>query len=249
MGAHPMTRSMPSPSKPVPRLWALVPCAGAGLRAATPQPKQYEMVAGRPLVQHTLAALATVERLTGTLVVVAPGDDFFTRHGVQGPRGLLVADCGGDSRAQTVSRGLALLRTHGARDGDWVLVHDAARCLVTAAWIDRLIDACIDDPVGGLLAQPVSDTLKFARQERVGATVDRSQHWLAQTPQMFRLGLLQGALLEAGASVTDESSAIEALGHQPRLVAGSPLNFKVTYPEDFLMAEAVLRQRMGGTAP
>ncbi len=244
-----MTRSMSPSSKPAPRLWALVPCAGAGLRAATRQPKQYEVVAGQPLVLHTLAALAAVERLAGTLVVVAPGDDFFARNAVPGPRSPLVADCGGESRARTVSRGLAFLRAQGAKADDWVLVHDAARCLVTAAWIDRLIDACVDDPVGGLLAQPVADTLKFARHERVGATVDRSQHWLAQTPQMFRLGLLQEALLEAGASVTDESSAIEALGHQPRLVPGNPLNLKVTYPEDFLLAEAVLRQRMGGTAP
>ncbi len=147
-------------------------------------------------------------------------------------------------RAELVRKGAIFQSTSDTE----VIIHLVATSRYPTT-IDRLIDACVDDPVGGLLAQPVADTLKFARHERVGATVDRSQHWLAQTPQMFRLGLLQEALMEAGASVTDESSAIEALGYQPRLVPGNPLNLKVTYPEDFLLAEAVLRQRMGGAAP
>ncbi len=148
--------------------------------------------------------------------------------------------CGATTRAGTVGNGLAVLRARGAQDQDWVLVHDAARCLVTAALIDRLIDACVDDPVGGLLAMPVSDTLKRCTDGRVVATVDRQIHWLAQTPQMFRLAMLQDALRQAADSVTDESSAIEASGRAPLLVAGDASNFKVTHPIDFVMAQAVL---------
>ena len=117
-----------------------------------------------------------------------------------------------------------------------MLVHDAARCLVTPALVDRLIDACVGDAVGGLVAQPLADTLKQEEQGRVAATLPRSQKWLAQTPQMFRLGLLRRALAAAGDKVTDEASAVEALGLRPRLVPGSALNMKVTWPEDFALA-------------
>jgi 2-C-methyl-D-erythritol 4-phosphate cytidylyltransferase len=159
----------------------------------------------------------------------------------------VVADCGGATRAASVGNGLAVLRGLGAADDDWVLVHDAARCLVTPAQITRLIEACAQDAVGGLLALKLPDTLKQEREGRVAATLARDDKWLAQTPQMFRLGLLQRALAAAGAQVTDESSAIEALGLAPRLVAGSAQNFKVTYPEDFALAEAVLDARRSKT--
>jgi 2-C-methyl-D-erythritol 4-phosphate cytidylyltransferase len=154
-----------------------------------------------------------------------------------------VSACGGASRAATVRSGLDALRKFGAADQDWVLVHDAARCLVSAAQINQLIDACKDDAVGGLLAHKLPDTLKCEVDGRVAATLDRSDKWLAQTPQMFRIGMLAQALDAAGSDVTDESSAIEALGLAPRLVAGSAQNFKVTYPEDFALAEAVLLAR------
>jgi 2-C-methyl-D-erythritol 4-phosphate cytidylyltransferase len=139
--------------------------------------------------------------------------------------------------------GLNYLQTQGAAAHDWVLVHDAARCLVTPAQIEALIAACENDPVGGLLAHRLADTLKQAASERVAATLDRSDKWLAQTPQMFRIGVLQQALVQAGDQVTDEASAIEALGHAPLLVPGGAQNFKVTYPEDFALAEAVLAAR------
>src|SRR5207245_8223237 len=126
---------------------------------------------------------------------------------------------------------------------DWVLVHDAARCLVRPGWIDALIDACINDEVGGLLALPVPDTLKDECDGRVAATVDRTKKWQAQTPQMFRLGILRDALEGAGEHVTDEASAIEAKGLAPKLVRGALENFKVTYPSDFDMAERLLRTR------
>jgi 2-C-methyl-D-erythritol 4-phosphate cytidylyltransferase len=123
-------------------------------------------------------------------------------------------------------------------------VHDAARCLITPAQIDRLIDACAGDAVGGLLALKLPDTLKREADGRVAATVDRTDKWLAQTPQMFRLGALAEALQGAGDSTTDESSAMEAMGLHPKLVAGSAENFKVTYAEDFVLAEAILLSRI-----
>lgn len=224
------------------RCYALVPCAGVGSRAELGAPKQYHPVAGRPVVAHTLAALAAVRSLSGTLVVLSPDDDRFESVAPDHPPAWATR-CGGDTRALTVAAGLVRLRELGARDDDWVLVHDAARCLIEPAWIERLIGACVDDAVGGLLAWPVTDTLKQARDDRVGATLDRTGKWAAQTPQMFGLRLLQAALDRAGAAVTDEAGAIEALGLAPRLVRGDLCNFKLTWPEDFALAERLLAAR------
>jgi len=226
-----------------PRCHALVPCAGSGSRAGTAQPKQYQPLAGRLLVQHTLAALGAVARIDRLLVVVAPGDDTLRQPGARWQ----LADCGGATRAESVWNGLDHLLASGAAPQDWVLVHDAARCLLTPALVDALIDACLPDAVGGLLALPLPDTLKRAQDGRVAATVERADKWLAQTPQMFRIGALRAALAPHAASgfagITDEASAIEAAGLRPLLVRGSAHNIKVTYPEDFALAEAVLRHR------
>lgn len=227
----------PNPS----RCYALVPCAGVGARAGTAGPKQYASLAQGSVVSHTLDALARVQRLTRVLVVLNPDDEAFERH-VPAFDGW-VSRTGGASRAQTVASGLVELASRGAQPDDWVLVHDAARCLVRPEWINELIDACADDAVGGLLALPVADTLKDEREGRVLATVDRAHKWQAQTPQMFRLGLLQQALRHAGPAVTDEAGAMEALGHAPRLVRGSLENFKVTFPSDFELADRLLRTR------
>lgn len=160
------------------------------------------------------------------------------------------APCAGATRGDTVLNGLNWLLAHGAAAGDWVLVHDAARCLITPAQIVALMTACVADAVGGLLAYKLADTLKQegqgAHHGRVRTTLDRSDKWLAQTPQMFRAGALQAALIQAaaqGETVTDEASAMELIGRQPLLVPGSAQNFKLTYPEDFALAEAVLRGR------
>lgn len=222
------------------RYFALIPCAGNGSRAGTAGPKQYERVAGQPMIWHTLSAFAGVKRIARTLVVVAPSDGFFERNPTTSA---LVVPCGGATRAASVANGLRELRRAGAIDHDWVLVHDAARCLITPDLIDRLIDSCSDDEVGGLLAHPLADTLKIEQEGRVASTVDRDGKWQAQTPQMFRLGMLRQALENAGDGVTDESSAIESMGLKPKLVEAGAQNFKVTYPEDFAMAEAVLRGR------
>lgn len=227
------------------RCFALVPCAGVGQRAGVGGPKQYAALAGRTVVAHTLAALAGVPRISHTWVVLSPEDTAFEKH-APGFAGSVVRT-GGATRADSVAAGLKVLRAHGAQDEDWVLVHDAARCLLQAVWVNRLIDACLDDAVGGLLALPLSDTLKAgAAGDRVAATLDRSTKWLAQTPQMFRLGLLQRALHEgaaAGVNITDEASAVEALGLAPRLVPGDMENFKLTWPADFALAERLLRSR------
>ncbi|MGA0608627.1 2-C-methyl-D-erythritol 4-phosphate cytidylyltransferase [Caldimonas sp. KR1-144] len=224
-----------------PRCVALVPCAGVGARAGVGGPKQYHPVAGRAVVAHTLAALAAVPRIEATLVVLASDDETFESK-VPGFAGW-AARRGGATRAETVANGLDELVERGFAPHDWVLVHDAARCLVTPALIERLIDACGDDEIGGLLALPVADTLKAERDGRVAQTVERHGKWAAQTPQMFRLGLLRAALAHAGDAVTDESSAIEALGHAPRLVRGDLTNFKLTWPEDFALAEQLLSSR------
>ena len=225
------------------RCFALLPCAGSGARAGGVVPKQYQPVAGVPMVRHTLAAFLAVARIARVLVVVAPGDDT-----LQAPDAAYsIAACGGATRAQSVFNGLAALRDQGAGADDWVLVHDAARCLVTPALIDALIDACLPDAVGGLLALPLADTLKSATGTRAVATLERADKWLAQTPQMFRVGALHAALVahaaQGFAGITDEASAVEAAGQRPLLVRGSAQNFKVTYPEDFALAEAILRSR------
>jgi 2-C-methyl-D-erythritol 4-phosphate cytidylyltransferase len=221
------------------RFFALIPCAGNGSRAGTSGPKQYEPIAGKPMVMHTLAAFAAVKRIAKTLVVVAPGDGFFTRNFAP----VTATTCGGETRAISVANGLHELRKLGADSRDWVLVHDAARCLITPELIDSLIDACEGDDVGGLLAQKLTDTLKTERGGRVAETLSREGKWLAQTPQMFRIGRLIEALEQASDSVTDEASAMEAVGQRPLLVPGGSQNFKVTYPDDFSLAEAVLKGR------
>ena len=231
-----------------PRCFALVPCAGVGERAGQAGPKQYVELQGRAVVVHTLLALAGVPRIDSTLVVLQAEDTHFepcfpefAAHRVS------VARCGGTSRALSVAAGLQALREHGAAPHDWVLVHDAARCLLRPAWVQRLIDACEGDEVGGLLALPLADTLKLSVDGRVDHTIARVNKWAAQTPQMFRLGLLQGALNQALSNceieLTDEASAIEQLGHAPLLVPGEIENFKLTWPGDFALAARLLETR------
>ena len=238
-----------TPTLPVsPRYFALVPCAGVGARSGQALPKQYATVAGRAVVAHTLLALADVARLSVALVVLHPDDQWFGNAAIAEsvPRRPWLSYTGGASRAETVAAGLKALLEHGARVDDWVLVHDAARCLVRSEWINRLIDACAADPIGGLLALPLADTLKEEQSSRAVRTLDRRAKWQAQTPQMFRIGVLQQALHAAGDAVTDEASAIEALGHAPLLVPGALENFKLTWPEDFALAERLLATREFG---
>ena len=232
-----------APAKP--RYFALIPCAGSGSRAGTVSPKQYQLLAGFAMVWHTLLAFRQVAAVAGIWVVTAPEDIGFAQACPDHKQlGVVQLAVGGATRALSVRHGLEALLTQTAQLSDWVLVHDAARCLVVPSQINALIDACQNDTVGGLLALPLADTLKSSADGRVKATIGRGDKWLAQTPQMFRIGALLAALQAAGDAVTDESSAMEAQGLKPLLVPGSAQNFKVTYPEDFALAQVILQSRM-----
>ncbi|WP_062091568.1 2-C-methyl-D-erythritol 4-phosphate cytidylyltransferase [Caballeronia udeis] len=231
------------------RLFALIPCAGSGSRSGAPMPKQYQTVGRHPMLRYSLAAFDACSEFAQTLVVLAPGDHHFDDRRFAGLR-FAVQRCGGTTRQASVFNGLAALTGFGARDDDWVLVHDAARPGLTPEMIRRLVAELKNDPVGGILALPVADTLKRIEAEgtahvegRIARTESRNGLWQAQTPQMFRLGMLRDAITRAqqdGHDLTDEASAMEWLGHAPRLIQGSLRNFKVTYPEDFALASAML---------
>lgn len=206
-------------------------------------PKQYLPLAGQPLIRHTLAALCAVPAIETVFVVLAPDDDGWDGFPWDDLAGRLeVLRCGGATRAESVTNGVRAMRGRVATQ-DWVLVHDAARVCLTTSLVNKLIAEVGDDPVGGLLAVPVADTLKRAQEgSRVAATVPRENLWQAQTPQMFRHGLLLDAL-EFAPAVTDEASAVEALGLRPKLVAADTTNLKVTYPLDLQLAEWILANR------
>jgi 2-C-methyl-D-erythritol 4-phosphate cytidylyltransferase len=224
---------------------ALIPAAGSGSRMGDVRPKQYLQLLGRPMLLHTAGRLCAHARLRAVYVALSPQDRLFSSLETSRFAGRLHAlHCGGESRAHTVRNALEALRPQ-VRDEDWILVHDAARPCLTAELIDRLVDELEQDDVGGLLAIPVADTLKRAdAAQRVVDTVSRVGYWQAQTPQMFRYALLKRALEAADLStITDEASAVEALGLSPRLVSGSAANIKVTFPQDFALAEAILRMQ------
>jgi 2-C-methyl-D-erythritol 4-phosphate cytidylyltransferase len=229
----------------MPKAYALIPAAGSGSRVGAAVPKQYLEVAGLPLLQHAVQALARHPRIEQVLVVLAQGDPHFARcDWREFPGRIEPLYCGGETRAATVFNGLLAARDTITAD-DWVLVHDAARPCLGREELDRLFGEVADEDIGGLLAVPVADTLKRAnRESRVAATEPRENLWLAQTPQMFRYRLLIEALRAANpATVTDEARAVEALGLNPRLVMGSTCNIKVTLPEDLALAELILASR------
>lgn len=219
---------------------ALLPAAGIGARMGGARPKQYLEIAGRPLLWYAIRAFDTHPRVSRVVVVLAGDDAHWAAHDWAAFAKLEVLRCGGASRAETVGNGLAALAGSSPADA-WVLVHDAARPCLSARLLDKLLDEVGDDAVGGILAAPVADTLKRADADgRIAATVDRSRLWGAQTPQMFRRDLLQRALAHAGTAVTDEASAVEALGLAPRLVESDLTNLKVTYPRDLELAGYLL---------
>ncbi|TAK37365.1 MAG: 2-C-methyl-D-erythritol 4-phosphate cytidylyltransferase [Betaproteobacteria bacterium] len=211
------------------------------------QPKQYLGLAGKPMLWHALRALCAVAVET-VFVVLSAEDREFARHdwSAFGAR-VEPLYCGGATRRDSVYNGLVAASALVDVD-DWMLVHDAARPCVPRADIEALIAECSADAIGGVLALPIAETVKRAGKDeagvqRIAGTEDRTQLWLAQTPQMFRAGLLAQALRAAGGAVTDEASAIERLGLRPRLVTGSRENLKVTYPEDLAIATAILAAR------
>ena len=227
-----------------PRFHVVIPCAGTGSRAGVDIPKQYAPLAGLPMVLHTLKAFAAVPGLGHAMLVVSPQDSLMAQLLTDHPQpAFTLTPCGGATRAQSVLGGLRSLQEQGVDPTDWVLVHDAARCLITPRLIQALLAACANDSVGGLLALPLPDTLKASVDGRVSATLNRSDKWLAQTPQMFHLGSLAQALEQPSEDITDEASAMETKGFAPMLIEGASFNFKVTYPQDWALAEAVLNDR------
>ena len=219
---------------------ALVPAAGFGARMEQQLPKQYLTLAGQPMIAHALGTLCSSPDVTMVFVVLAPEDTLF--HGYDWSRfgdKLQTLFCGGAKRSDTVLNGLIASELE---PDDWVLVHDAARPCLKQTHLTKLIADLRDDEVGGILAVPVADTLKRSDENgRIVHTEDRAGLWQAQTPQMFRAGLLTQAL-QTAPNVTDEAAAIEALGLHPKLVLGESTNFKVTYPQDLLLAELLLTQ-------
>jgi 2-C-methyl-D-erythritol 4-phosphate cytidylyltransferase len=199
------------------------------------------------MLWHAIRAVC-VPRVKSVFVVLAPDDKAFAREDWSAFQGKLAPlYCGGESRRDSVFNGL-VAAMEAVEASDWVLVHDAARPCLPKGDLDRLIEEVQADEIGGILAFPVADTVKKVAKdeggvERIAGTEDRTQLWLAQTPQMFRAGLLAQALRRASKSVTDEAGAIEQMGLKPRLVAGSRDNLKVTYSEDLVIAEAILARR------
>jgi 2-C-methyl-D-erythritol 4-phosphate cytidylyltransferase len=226
---------------------ALVPAAGSGSRFAAGQPKQYQPLSGKPLLWHAVAALARAPVET-VFVVLAPEDKVFATCDWSAFAGKLeTLYCGGETRRDSVYNGLVAAMADVQAD-DWVLVHDAARPCLPPADLARLYEECRNDEIGGILALPIADTVKRAGKDeggaqRIAGTEDRNQLWLAQTPQMFRAGLLAQALRRAKGAITDEASAVEQLGLKPRLVPGSRENLKVTWPEDLALAQSILARR------
>ena len=225
-------------------VFALIPAAGSGSRFAGGQPKQYARIAGKAMLWHAVRAVC-VPPVESVFVVLAPGDAAFAAQDWSAFGGKVQAlHCGGGTRRDSVYNGLVGLMNEIDPE-DWILVHDAARPCLPRRDLESLLRECEPDEVGGLLALPAADTVKKAAKDEAGVqrivgTEDRSQLWLAQTPQMFRAGLLTQALTRAPGA-TDEASAVEKMGLRPRLVLGSRQNLKVTYPEDVAIAEAILK--------
>lgn len=213
-------------------IWVVIPAAGSGLRMQAEKPKQYLSIAGKTVLEHTIDALLRFEPITAVQVCIAADDSFWGELHVQSSR-VLKSTIGGATRAESVLAGLNALTK--ANQNDWVMVHDAARPCIDEKSLQRLVDHLSDHQVGGVLAVPLADTIKQVTEGRIEKTIDRTHLWAAQTPQMFRYGLLKKCLsqaLEERLSVTDEAVAVEHYGYQPEVILGSTDNFKVTYPED-----------------
>ena len=218
--------------------WAVVPAAGVGKRMNADRPKQYLELAGKTVIEHTLLRLLSAEVFTAVAVAISEEDPYWPDLDVSVHKKIITA-AGGKERADSVLSALKAIRTV-ASDDDWVLVHDAARPCITTIDIHHLIDSLKTDEIGGILALSSHDTLKSVQGDNIiVGTLDRSLIWRALTPQMFRYGLLKNALeaAEGNAAITDEASALELQGMQPKIVEGRPDNIKITRPEDLALAQ------------
>ena len=222
--------------------WAVIPAAGTGSRMAADVPKQYLQIAGKTILEHTIERLVTHPKIDGVVVAVSPDDIWWDSLQFKTKKPI-IKTMGGKERCHSVKNAIYELTRQG-NEQDWVLVHDAARPCLHHADLDRMFAQLSAHMVGGILAYPVRDTMKKADdKKRITETVDRTGLWHALTPQMFRLYLLRDALNKAiddGVLVTDEASAVEHAGYQPKLVEGRPDNIKITTADDLPMAECFL---------
>ncbi len=222
--------------------FALLPAAGVGARMGANGPKQYLIINGRPLIWHAIQAFERHAAIRRVYVVLSAADTQWDAHDWSRFDKLAVLRCGGETRAESVLNGLEAIAGEVAEQ-DWMLVHDAARPCLSQGLLDKLLAELAEDAVGGILAAPVADTLKREGQgRRIHETVSRAGLWGAQTPQMFRYGLLREALRRAGSEVTDEASAVERLGLSPLLVESDASNLKVTFPYDLEVAAWLLQR-------
>lgn len=222
------------------RFHVIIPAAGSGSRMGADAPKQYLSLNGKSLIQHVIKVFDQATRINSIHIILSEGDAHWRSTYLNLSSKAQVHYCGGDTRAITVLNGLNAIEAQVGAD-DWILVHDAARPGLSNLLLKQLISTLENDDVGGLLALPLADTLKRADSEqRVLATVPRTDLWQAQTPQMFRYATLKQALTEFHGSPTDEAEAIEALGLKPKLVTGELRNLKVTYPQDLAVLSALL---------
>lgn len=221
---------------------ALVPAAGSGERFGNQLPKQYQLIAGKAVLAHSIEALLRHPLVGDVTVILSAGDERFKAVALGLSAGVQTA-IGGLTRAQSVLNGLLQLSAQHP-DTDWVLVHDAARPCLSQQCLDSLLDEGMQSADGAILALPVSDTLKRSNsQHEIIGTVAREQLWAAQTPQMFRLGALRSAMqaaLSCGHPLTDDASALEHAGGTPKLVMGSTENIKITWPADLAVASGLL---------
>lgn len=228
-----------------PAFWFVVPAAGSGSRMQSVTPKQYLCLANKTVLDQTLSRLLSVTDLAGIVVALSADDQDF-------PQSLFASHpkihrvVGGQERSDSVLAALEFLENKIAQD-DWVLVHDAARPCIGLESINELMKSLIDDPVGGILAIPVADTLKRSNpQQEIIETLDRRSLWQAQTPQMFRYGVLLSSLKKARVNqqiVTDEASAIELAGLSAKILTGRTDNIKITRPTDLDLAEFILQKQ------
>jgi len=227
-----------------PRYWIIVPAAGIGARMSSTIPKQYLTLAGKTLLEQTLERLLKLPFIQRVILVLHPRDGWWEKLAMKDDPRIQIVN-GGDQRSQSVFNALQDL-AELADENDWILVHDAARPCVTLASIENLRAQTSKHSVGGILGVPVSDTLKTVAEQQILATVDRDQLWQAQTPQMFRYGLLHSCLARAlreSKSITDEASALEAYGHRPLMITGRSDNIKITRPEDLVLAQWILQHQ------
>lgn len=227
------------------KVHALIPAAGRGTRYGGDMLKQYLPILGKAVMTHSIRVFQYHPMVSSVTVILAEDDQLF-----ESAVGLAAASVarvtGGETRAESVRNGLAYLAEHYS-ESDWVLVHDAARPCLSNKSLDRLLEQGLPSPDGAILAMPVADTLKRSGESNViMSTEDRRGLWAAQTPQLFRVGMLAAAIdraRDAGCELTDEASAMEFAGYHPKLVMGTAANIKITHAGDLAIAEALLKRK------